>query len=161
MNKRQEILDELALTRTLSNESLAGMDFSQEDFSNCAFMKIDFSDTKLVETDFTSCQLVQCDFTRADLTRAIGLSTGWLNPIFDETVFVDVDLRACQMMGAKITNARLNGGNLYNTILHDVEMPGLVLKGKLSRFIANDCTFDEIDAAYLEMNRCIFFNFCL
>ena len=34
MNKRQEILDELALTRTLSNESLAGMDFSQEDFSN-------------------------------------------------------------------------------------------------------------------------------
>ena len=71
-------------------------------------------------------------------------------------IFVDVDLRACQMMGAKITNAKLNGDNLYNTILHDVEMPGLVLKGKLSRFIANDCTFDEIDASYLEMNRCIF-----
>ena len=38
MSKREEVLDELAMVKTLVGEDLSGIDFSGQNFTNCAFL---------------------------------------------------------------------------------------------------------------------------
>ena len=92
------------------------------------------------------------------MTGVKAVSTQWYKPIFDNVKFIDLDLRAAQLSNTKIVGAVLDGEKTSTVIFNEIIFENLKIEGKIERLIANDCSFDGMNAAGLFWERCIFTN---
>ncbi len=170
-SKYQQLLNENRVLTNLIATNFQAAELEKVVFNNCMlqgalFQAANLSDANLKDTQCLGCQFNACNingvnFTGSDLTSCSFQDAGTLDtpPTFEKTILTDAILSGMDLTGAKFIDSTLDGIDLSNCRLSDVEITIKsqnkyiqMSRASLRNSVLNGAQFKKVDLSSTDLS---------